>query len=204
MAAAGRVVFLEQGVAPAVELLGLDLRLLAQRAVEHRRRLHPLAFQPDIGIAVIGEDVGAHGVAQLGRRQVVLDVGIADPGRDAEMPAAGDHRQGLLHAPAAAAPDQGAGLVFRPVDRDGIGRIEEIVPDGVEQVDRLAEIVGGVAGVALRIILHGGIAEIHVPGRCQKGRRLAVGDRHAVLRLFVEDKRFAHALPPVSVGPGGT
>ena len=100
---------------------GLTFAFSHKVAVEDRRRLHPLAFEPDIGVAVVGEDVGPHRVAQLGRRQVVLDVGIADPGRDAEETAAGDHRQRFLHAPAAAAPDQGTGAVFRPVDRDGVG-----------------------------------------------------------------------------------
>ncbi len=54
--------------------------LVAQLDVEGGGGLDPLAFQPDVGIAMPDEHIGLHGLAQALGAQVVAHIGIAQPG----------------------------------------------------------------------------------------------------------------------------
>src|SRR4051812_8628526 len=94
------VEWMEDGVGAAVEFERLHAKTLAQAEVEGGRRLDPLAVDLELGVAVIDEKVGAHLCRELGRRQVVLDVGEADARRDAGSARRGGEQRRLRYAPA--------------------------------------------------------------------------------------------------------
>src|SRR5438094_410137 len=94
------VVRMENRVGPAVELERLHAKALAQAQIERRRGLDPLALQVELGVAVIDEEVGAHLLGELRRRQVVLHVREADTRRNAGGARGGSEQRRLGHAPA--------------------------------------------------------------------------------------------------------
>src|ERR1043166_6219640 len=93
---------MEQGIGPAVELERLDAEPRAKGQIEGRRRLDPLPIEQKLGVAMEHEEIGPHLRGELGRRDVILDVGVADPRRNAHRARARREQRRLGHAPAAA------------------------------------------------------------------------------------------------------
>src|SRR5207247_8634058 len=72
----------------------------ARAAVQGGRAFHPAAFEVQVGVAVMYEQVAAHGFSEPRRRQVVLDVGEAHARGDARRTDAGGKQRCLAHAEA--------------------------------------------------------------------------------------------------------
>src|SRR2546430_6411270 len=91
---------MEDRIAAPVELERLDAKPGAQREIEGGRGLHPAALEVQVGVAVIDEQVAAHGFGEPRRRQVVPDVGKAHARGDACRTDAGGKQRCLAHAEA--------------------------------------------------------------------------------------------------------
>src|SRR6266480_3370655 len=100
VAAVVRVEGMEDRVAAPVELERLDAEPGAQREVEGGRGLHPAALEVQVGVAVIDEQVAAHGFSEPRRRKVVLHVGKAHARGNARRTDACGKQRGLAHAEA--------------------------------------------------------------------------------------------------------
>src|SRR5262249_60896058 len=93
----------EARVRAAVELERPVPELVAEHAVEGRRRLHPLAGHCHLGVAVIVEHVAPDQLAEPGRAEVITDVGETDASRNATRARDRGQYGGLPHAEAMAA-----------------------------------------------------------------------------------------------------
>jgi len=112
----------------AVELERLDAEFAAQVQVEGGRRLHPLAFQPELCEAVIHEEVrAAHVCGEARCGEMVLHVGEAHARGDADDARAGGEQRGLADAEAFAgfqAPAAPVRRILREIE-------ERVVADGI-------------------------------------------------------------------------
>src|SRR5688572_32595077 len=113
---------MENRVRAAVELERLDPEARAEREVERRRGLDPAAVDAQVGIAVVDEEVAAHGLGKAGRGEVVLHVGEAQPRFDARGACARRKQRRLAHAETLARLEHRGGA-----EDLGIGEIEERV-----------------------------------------------------------------------------
>jgi hypothetical protein len=91
---------MEDRIRGAVELERLHAEPGAQGEIEGGGRLHPLSVEQELGIAVEYEKIRAHLLGELGRGEMVLDVGEADARRDAVGARAGGEQRRLGNAPA--------------------------------------------------------------------------------------------------------
>src|SRR3989442_15151058 len=98
--AAAPVVGVKERVRPAVELEGADSELVAEHAIEGRRRLHPPAGHRHLGVAAMVEDVSADQRPQPGRADVIAPGCGADPDRIAARPRDGGGHRRLADAEA--------------------------------------------------------------------------------------------------------
>src|SRR6185437_9476416 len=101
--------------------------------------------EPKRDIAVVDKEVGSHQLRQLGRIQMVADIGKSDGCGNAGRAQGGSQQNRLRHAIVGSFSGDLAGAVILRGGAD----VERIVPDpvahGVEQADRLAGL-GQVAG----------------------------------------------------------
>jgi hypothetical protein len=172
-----------QGVVVRVEFQHLDAEALAQLDVERGAELAPLAVQQQLGIAVPGEHVGAHGLAQLRAGEVVPDVGEAEAGRDAPVARRSGQQHRLRNAPVALRPCHGARPVSLGLDGGGVGVVADAVAHGVEQAAGDLDGVSGIAGcrggearylVAVAVDEPGGREPLGFDGHAMSCRGLAV------------------------------
>ena len=169
-----RVERMEQRVGAAVELERRDVEPVAQLDVEHRRRLDPPAGEEQVGVAVPGEDVGAHHLEQPARRQVIADVGIADSRGNAA--GAGDRRQQGRLGDAEPEPEletaRGTQLLGHELNR--IGVVANAVAHGIVEVDGPGNVVAG-AAMRLGEGPDGGVVALNARRRDQIAIRRVVG-----------------------------
>src|SRR6185503_9349157 len=159
----------EDRVGAAIELERLDAKARAQREVEGGRGLHPFAVDAQVGVAVIDEQVAAHGLGQARRGEVVLDVGEADARLDARGARARGEQRGLAYAEAFAGLEHGRGA-----EHFGVGKVEErvvadLVAHRVVEGDRFLP-CRPAGSVSLRERLHRRIRAVDVA----RGRKVIV------------------------------
>src|SRR2546427_10451842 len=131
--AAAPVVGVKERVRPAVELEGADSELVAEHAIEGRRRLHPPAGHRHLGVAVIVEDVSADQRPQPGRAEVIAHVGEADPSRNAARARdGGEHRRLADAEPVSTGQHRARAEGVERVEIT-VGRVDDPVADGVER-----------------------------------------------------------------------
>ena len=142
MLAAAAIIRVQQRVAAPVEIERPDAELFAERAIEGRRRLYPAPVEPQLGEAVINEEVGADQIEEPRSREMVAHIGEGDARGDAARPRRRREQRRLADAIAAPLRQHGARAIgFGRVIGD-IGVVTNFVAHGVVELD------GGIDGVA--------------------------------------------------------
>ena len=122
---------LEHRVVQTIEFQGRDAESVTQSPVEGGGGFHPIPSDEEVGVAMEDEQIGAHGAAEPGCREVVPHVREAEAVGDTLDPGSCSQQDRLGDAESVAAGQKRAGRHGFGIQVDVIGFIAELVPNRV-------------------------------------------------------------------------
>jgi len=135
MPAPAHVELMEHRICTAIEFKRMNAGFFAQRAVEGRRGLEPLAVDPQLGVAMKDEQIRAHHVVEPLAREMVAHVGIAQSRGHAQHTCSGCEQGGLGDAKAAPGCYHMAGFESLLGNGEVIRVVDELVTHRVIELD---------------------------------------------------------------------